>query len=256
MSSEIIKFYDKYPENFIETIIKNSVKNLTDEKLIIQTTNHIKRIYCNNFIKIDWFKITNLRKWDFINKSLKAIKKDKPKYLEIGAFRNENFNKINTTNKISVDPDPKSFPTFIGTSNEFFRNNSEKFDVIFIDGLHTFEQCRIDAINALECLNTNGYLFLHDLVPRNFIEEYIPCITGIWTGDVWKVSVELSKTKGVKFSVILADHGLGMLQKINDDVKYFNNDEIKLRNSSFKDFFELNKSVNYQNSENAFNKIK
>ena len=47
-----------------------------------------------------------------------------------------------------------------------------------------------------------------------------------------------------------------MLQKINDDVEYFNNDEIKLRNSSFKDFFELNKSVNYQNSENAFNEIK
>ena len=106
MDSEIIKFYDKYPENFIETIIKNSVKNLTDEKLITQTTNHIKRIYCNNFIKIDWFKITNLRKWDFINKSLKATKKNNPKYLEIGAFRNENFKRINTTNKISVDPDP------------------------------------------------------------------------------------------------------------------------------------------------------
>ena len=99
-------------------------------------------------------------------------------------------------------------------------------------------------------------LFLHDLVPRNFIEEYIPRISNIWTGDVWKVSVELSKTKGVKFSVILADHGLGMLQKINDDVEYFNNDEVKLRNSSFKDFFELNKSVNYQNSESIFNEIK
>ena len=47
--------------------------------------------------------------------------------------------------------------------------DEEPFDVIFVDGLHTFEQCRKDVINSLNFLNLGGYLFIHDLIPRNFM---------------------------------------------------------------------------------------
>ena len=126
------------------------------------------------------------------------------------------------------------------------------FDVIFIDGLHTFEQCREDAINALNFLNKDGYIFIHDLIPRNFIEEYIPRIGTVWTGDIWKVSVELAKTKGINFKVILADHGLGILKKTQDQIKYYEEDRRSLIYKTYEDFFELNKIIKYQNAETAY----
>ena len=46
----------------------------------------------------------------------------------------------------------------------------------------------------MNCLNENGYIFFHDFVPRNFLEEYNPRIVNLWTGDVWKVSIELSQS--------------------------------------------------------------
>ncbi len=252
MDSSIKKYYHKLSEADLENTIKNSTKNIKDDKLIEQISNHIRRIYCNKVVKIDWFNETKLRKHDFINKALEKINKKNPNYLEIGVLENDNFKIIKTENKISVDPDPNAYPTFLGTSNEFFKGNKKKFDVILIDGLHTFDQCREDAINALNCLNKNGYIFFHDFIPRNFIEEYVPRIGGIWTGDVWKVSVELSKTIGIKFKVILADHGLGFLRKLEDNVKYFEDDRRKLIYSIYDDFFELNKNINYQNAELAY----
>ena len=63
-------------------------------------------------------------------------------------------------------------------------------------------------------MNKNGYIFFHDFIPRNFLEEYVPRISGAWTGDVWKVSVELAQTKGINFKVVMADHGVGFLKKL------------------------------------------
>lgn len=84
------------------------------------------------------------------------IKKNNFKtYLEIGLDNPDvNFNKINCSVKHSVDPffesdhtefDIKSyefeyamkFLTFRMTSDEFFETSSMKYDIIFIDGLHT-----------------------------------------------------------------------------------------------------------------------
>ena len=54
-------------------------------------------------------------------------------YLEIGCDQDENFSQINIKNKIGVDP--KSGGTHRMTSDTFFKNNKDKFDVIFLDGL-------------------------------------------------------------------------------------------------------------------------
>ena len=255
MDSAIKKYYQKFTGSDLDNIIKNSTKNMNDPKMIEQISSHINRIYCEKIIKIDWFKETQLKKSDFINKALEKTGKENPNYLEIGVFENNNFNIIKTKNRISVDPDPNSFPTFLGTSNEFFKDNETMFDVIFIDGMHTFDQCREDAINALNFLNQGGYMFFHDLIPRNFIEEYVPRIGGTWTGDVWKVSVELAKTRGIDFQVVLADHGLGFLKKKENHVKYYEDDRRKLIYSKYDDFFRLNKIIKYQNAELAFNEF-
>ena len=89
-------------------------------------------------------------------------------------------------------------------------------------------------------------------MPRNFFEEYIPQSSPVWTGDVWKVSIELAKTKGIVFKVILADHGLGMLKKIEENIDFYTDDKKKLQNLRFKDFMELNEVVNYEKAEFAY----
>ena len=246
------KYYSNFQENFLDHVIKESTKNINDQKKKKQNSDFIKKIYFNKFVDIKWNEITKLKKSDFINKAIINTKIKDPNYLEIGSFRNQNFDLIKTKNKISVDPDPNAGAKFLGTSDDFFFQNNKKFDVIFIDGLHHYDQCHKDAINSFNCLNKNGYLFFHDLVPRNFFEEYIPQSSPVWTGDVWKVSIELAKTKGIVFKVILAYHGLGMLKKIEENIDFYTDDKKKLQNLRFKDFMELNEVVNYEKAEFAY----
>lgn len=51
---------------------------------------------------------------------------------------------------------------FKGTSDEFFKQNTERFDFIYIDGDHHGTQIVKDAINAWACLNINGVLAFDD----------------------------------------------------------------------------------------------
>ena len=71
-------------------------------------------------------------------------------YLEIGTFKNEVFNKIKCEKKVGVDPVMGG--TVRDTSDNFFFNNSEKFDIIFIDGLHEYHQVKKDIENSIKLL--------------------------------------------------------------------------------------------------------
>ena len=48
------------------------------------------------------------------------------------------------------------------TSNNFFKDNIDTFDLIYIDGDHSYEQVYNDIINSWEILNKNGLLILDD----------------------------------------------------------------------------------------------
>jgi hypothetical protein len=88
------------------------------------------------------------------------------------------------------------------------------------------------------------------LTPRNYLEENVPRLQPVWTGDVWKVAIELAKTKGIDFFVINADHGVGVLKKKNNEVMLFN-DYLNLKNRKFNDFLILNEVINYIDAEQA-----
>ena len=47
-----------------------------------------------------------------------------------------------------------------------FNNNKKEFDVIFIDGLHIYEQCRKDIINSLKVLNKNPETLVYPIAIR------------------------------------------------------------------------------------------
>ena len=169
----------------------------------------------------DWGK-TNFNRIAVVNLLLNRFKN--PAYLEIGCASNALFNSVPSLQKTGVDP--ASGGNVRKTSDDFFATNSQRFDVIFIDGLHTYEQVRRDVINSIKAINYGGWIALHDMLPRNSIEHHVPIVSqGAWTGDVWKVAFELVKTGGVEFKILKIDHGVGVIKVLN-------------RNAELKDFRE------------------
>ena len=170
------KFYTKIPkEKFPDVTIFHAEKNNN---------------FCDTVIKIDWHGILYNR-ISFISCAVSKFKNCH--YLEIGADHNHCFTSVPAIDKIGVDPEKGGNRR--DTSDNFFKSNKKEFDVIFIDGLHVFDQCRRDVINSLKFLSADGFIFIHDLIPRNYMEENVPKLGEPWCGDVWKVAQELSKKK-------------------------------------------------------------
>lgn len=137
-------------------------------------------------------------------------KKKYKTYLEIGCDDNQVFSKIKIQ-KIGVDP--VSGGTIRDTSDNFFKRNNKKFDIIFIDGLHEYDQVKKDINNSLFFLNNNGVIFLHDCMPQGFIYQAVPRANAAWNGDVWKNIVETRTKIEIDTYLIHADQGMGMILK-------------------------------------------
>lgn len=132
-------------------------------------------------------------------------------YLEIGCQGNICFDAIPMMDKIGVDPE--SGGTHKMYSDDFFKNNQKKFDVIFIDGLHVYDQVHRDVVNSISALKPGGWIALHDMLPHDAVSEHVPNISkGAWYGDVWKVAFELVESTGIEFKVIKIDAGIGLLR--------------------------------------------
>lgn len=183
-----------------------------------------------------FFEKSNFNRISFIHRALRKFPKDSAKYLEIGVFQNAVFDTIYLSERNKYGVDPSSGGNLRMTSDEFFLTNKTLFDVIFIDGLHQYEQCQRDCINSLKFLKSNGIIILHDLLPQNADEEFVPQMNKTWTGDVWKVAVELSLSKNLDFRIVNIDHGVGILKKQKKyEYKIIN----ELRNKRFDTFFEV-----------------
>lgn len=122
-------------------------------------------------------------------------------YLEIGIQHGNNFNSIKCRDKVGVDPNVDIKGVFKKTSDQFFESNSKKFDLIFIDGMHTHAQSMKDFEQAKKVLNKGGAIAFHDALPHN--EEYTK---PHWCGDVYKTCLKVSQDHYViTFS---EDHGV------------------------------------------------
>jgi hypothetical protein len=138
-------------------------------------------------------------------------------YLEIGqGHRGQNFGWINCRIKIGVDPNKTLNAAYQMTSDEFFAINNDMFGLIFIDGLHHADQVERDIINALNVLNDNGTIVVHDCNPTTKEMQIVPLPRGqaAWTGDVWKTWVKLRATRpDLKMVVIDTDSGCGIIRR-------------------------------------------
>jgi hypothetical protein len=128
-------------------------------------------------------------------------------YLEIGVQDvKQNFNKIQCAKRIGVDPEVDHPLVFKCTSDDFFKKNVRKFDLIFIDGLHEYNQVKRDLLNSLLVLNERGFVVLHDTLPTEESKATFPRETKEWFGDVYKLVLELHSI--VPFVTINTDCGV------------------------------------------------
>jgi hypothetical protein len=146
-------------------------------------------------------------------------------YVEIGLGYGNVFRSIKCPKKYGVDPQFGDYifkkgtkcnikPTHEMTSDQFFQQNKETFDVIFIDGMHEAEYVERDINNSISCLNDGGYIICHDMNPLTRESQIVPRIQGYWHGDVWKAWVNIRKTNpNITMCVIPQDCGLGIIQK-------------------------------------------
>jgi hypothetical protein len=138
----------------------------------------------------------------------------RPRYLEVGVYSGDSFLPQRARRKVAVDPSFKfevAAARAKDSSAEFHEVESDtyfgriagrgdRFHVIFLDGLHTFEQTLRDFLNAAERLEPGGVIVLDDVRPSSelaalpdwgeaFQRSQAPDVTwnGDWMGDVYRV---------------------------------------------------------------------
>lgn len=141
-------------------------------------------------------------------------------YLEIGVYTGENFLNINCQNKECCDVTDKFLSenstvdiTYLMTSDEMFEqmNKDKKYDLIFIDGMHTEECADKDIINSLKHLNPGGMVCLHDTIVYHEksqidLNEYPE--SGEWNGTTWKSITKLQDQNIEFYTIDNGDYGL------------------------------------------------
>jgi hypothetical protein len=132
------------------------------------------------------------------------------RYLEIGLAKGNTFENVRSGVRQGVDPaprfdadhPPKGASVYVGTSDEFFAScpDQDTYDVVFLDGLHTFPQTYRDLINALR-LCRRGVILIDDVIPcdaasaladrsaANELHGHLGLTRkpSTWQGDVYKV---------------------------------------------------------------------
>ena len=162
------------------------------------------------------------------------ISKNYKKYLEIGCDKDQIFSNILIDYKIGVDPVQGG--NVRKTSDDFFKNNLDKFDIIFIDGLHEYGQVNKDINNSLKALNDGGIILLHDCMPKSYFHQAVPRSRMSWNGDVWKNIVEARANPEIDTYTCFADEGIGIIfNRLNRNKLII--DKKNFKKLKFRDFY-------------------
>ena len=203
-------------------------KNLNKIYYLLFKENHKGKLNFN--FPQDYFR------WDMIEYLIK--KNNYKKYLEIGCDQNQLFSRINIQNKVGVDP--ASGGNVRETSDNFFEKNKDMFDIIFIDGLHIYEQVKKDILNSIKYLNDDGVILIHDCLPDSMAKQAVPRYKMQWNGDVWKAIVDLRQNADLEIFTCEIDQGIGIIKK-NKNTSILKIDK-PIEKLKFKDYYE-----NYKN---------
>lgn len=129
-------------------------------------------------------------------------------YLGIGIHKGDTIKQVPVDAKVGVDPAGGAWVTHRMTSDEFFAENEQTFDLVFIDGHHSEEQAYADLCNALKCLNDGGVITMHDVYPPS--EWYLP---NHRCGGVYKAFIRARREMSITAFCINVQCGVGVVQK-------------------------------------------
>ena len=156
-----------------------------------------------------------------------------PRYLELGVHTGVLFLHVRARSKLGVDPDPRVpalkralHPNSAlrgrlvrASSDEFFAglDPAARFEVVFVDGLHLYEQCLRDVDGSLAHLADGGVVLVHDCNPADPLSAgRDPAATrgSGWSGDVWKAVAQLRAGRPELEVVTLdTDGGIGVIRR-------------------------------------------
>lgn len=196
-------------------------------------------------------------RYDLINHLIQ--KHGYTRYLEIGTQNSICGSNVKCKFKFGVDPNPIQRINgdfnehFIMKSDDFFNNNElEKLgplsvDLVFIDGLHTYEQVRKDFINSTKITHDKSCIVLHDCLPTT--EERAKSFDegGIWNGDCYRLIQDLEDS-GTKFYIADFDQGCAVIYR-----KDINRFESKNQNLSFQEWQSKLKNKTILNANDIIN---
>jgi hypothetical protein len=133
-----------------------------------------------------------------------------PNYLEVGVHRGETFHAVKARHKVAVDPqfqienaDREALSEYRElTSDAYFSSldrDAPLFNVIYLDGLHTFEQTLRDLLNSIDYLLRDGVIIIDDVLPSSY-HSSLPILSEAfavrnavkgedtsWMGDVFRL---------------------------------------------------------------------
>jgi hypothetical protein len=204
------------------------------------------------------------------------------RYLEIGVWQGQTFNAVDCDYKVAVDPKFRfdylvlcsgNIKFYETTSDQFFISNCEKelFDIVFIDGLHTWDQTLRDLNNSLLRTTENSVILVDDVYPCDVYSSLTkdavkyrkladPHNTNpAWHGDVFKTIFIIHDFYPL-LSFVTIDYPFGNPQSIvikrprkNFTPRFKSIEEIERLN--YFDFLEHIDLLNLQSESEAFNFI-
>lgn len=163
-----------------------------------------------------------------------------PRYLEIGVDQGVTFHALRAASKVAVDVrfafdlaaargDPANAicryhempsDTFFTTTDE----GRDRYDVIFIDGLHTFDQTLRDLLHATYVLADGGVIVVDDVLPSTYAAS-LPDLDlsrrfwqatnnpdGSWMGDVFRLVFFIEDfLTSFSYATVVENHGQTVL---------------------------------------------
>jgi hypothetical protein len=149
-----------------------------------------------------------------------------PRYLEIGCASGELCMSLNTKSSMGVDvlehPDWDTYikrgegrvDYFIGPSDKFFASidDRDQYDLIFIDGDHSYDQVTKDVVNSLVHLAKDGLIVMHDTLPptRDHTHE-------LWSGTAYRAAIALRRSEDLEVYTFPVTFGLTLVGRVGKE---------------------------------------
>jgi hypothetical protein len=156
-------------------------------------------------------------------------------YLEIGVESGATLSLARFSElAIGIDPVPYAIRHPLPAGARLFREKSEDFfairtresvlgerrvDLVFIDGMHRFENALLDFVNAEQWCKSNAAIVFHDCAPIFAPTAARERRTRFWVGDTWKTVLALKRHRpDLRVRTVLsAPSGLVVVRCLNPE---------------------------------------